>query len=99
MVRRLEQAGHVERSASSAHLQAVVVRPVPHEERDAQRELLRSRLATALWGAAGDADLDRPPRMTGVVIVLRSVAACLHEAASRAVLRRDAAQSREGKRW
>jgi|ERR1700712_3671837 hypothetical protein len=99
MVRRLERAGHVERSASRAHLQAVVVRLVPHQERDDQLELLRFRLRAVLTGAAADAGLDRPRRLDGVVLVLRTVTDCLHDVASRAALRRDATRAREGKRW
>jgi DNA-binding MarR family transcriptional regulator len=99
MVRRLEDAGHVERSATASHLQAVLVTLVPHEERDDELAVLRFRLSAVLWGAAGDAGLDRPGRLAGVVLVLRVVTNCLHDAASHAAMLRAARQEREGKRW
>jgi hypothetical protein len=80
-------------------VQAVVVRLIPHQDRDDQFELLRSRLGAALTAAAGDAGLDRPGALAGVVMVLRSVTGCLHEAASAAAVRRWAREQREGKRW
>ena len=99
LVRRLERAGHVERTPNPGRLQGVVVRLVPHRLRDDQLALLRFRLSAALKGAAGDAGLDRPRRLAGVVLVLHTVSGCLHDAASRAALLRDARQVREGKRW
>jgi DNA-binding MarR family transcriptional regulator len=99
LVRRLEQAGHVERSGSSSHLQAIVVRLRAHEVRDDLLDLLRFRLAAALAGAAAEAGLDRRRRLAGVVTVLRVVSGCLHEAASDAAAVREARQMREGKRW
>jgi DNA-binding MarR family transcriptional regulator len=99
MVRRLERAGHVERSASRRHVQAVVVGLVPHQERDDELDVLRFRLAAALRGAAGDGGLDRPRRLDAVVLVLHSVSSCLHDVASHAARRRVAKQTRDGKRW
>ena len=99
MVRRLEAAGHVERTPDPAHLQGVLVRLVPHQLRDDQRELLRRAFRVALWGAAGDAGLDRPRRLSDVVLVLRAIEGCLYRAATEAAMVRDARQVREGKRW
>lgn len=99
LVRRLERAGHVERTPNPGRRQGVVVRLVPHRLRDDQLALLRFRLSAGLKGAAGDACLDRPRRLAGVVLVLHTVSGCLHDAASRAALLRDARQAREGKRW
>ncbi len=98
MVRRLEAAGHVERTPNRAHAQGVIVRLVPHQERDHQLERLRFRLRTALWGAAADAGLDRPRRLAGVSLVLQSITGCLYEAATQAAVLREARQAREGKR-
>ena len=99
MVRRLEAAGHVERTPNPGHLQGVVVRLVPHELRDDQRELLRFTFATALTGAAGGAGLDRPRALAGVALVLQVISGCLHRAATDAAKVRYARQARAGKRW
>jgi hypothetical protein len=99
MVRRLEVAGHVERTPNPAHLQGVLVRLVPHQLRDDQREVLRRGFRVGLRGAAGDAGLDRHRALSDVVLVLRAIEGCLHRAATDAATLRDARQTREGKRW
>ena len=99
MLRRLEQAGHVERTPNPDHQQGVLVRLVPNQLRDDQRELLRFALGAALTDAADGADLDRSHELTRIVVVLRTLVACLHRAATEAAVLRDARQRRAGKQW
>lgn len=85
MVRRLERAGHVERSADLTHVQRVRVALVPHEERDRHDQLLRFQVCAALAGAPG---LDRPRALVDLVGFLTTLGTALHRVATGAATSR-----------
>lgn len=81
MLRRLEQEGHVSRSAAPGHAQQVVVTLVPHEERDAAATQLRFVVRAAMRGAAAEAGLHRPRELAGAAAIMRILSTCLFRAA------------------